>query len=256
MSDLKEVSAFREELSEHVDVPSHSMPPNILILRRQTVRQFPNNTMVALYYNDKLKQYFSIPYGGGIDSVVTPVAVKEETSQEAEVKRHEKEATKWDKRKKRWDAWKAQQKPASVKEEAAAPMGMPDYVAPMEIDKDKAPMGIDKFKAPMGIDKNTAPMGTPTRPKWHYGKQPQILDVQNLDEGAISHLEKVKAFGADKPLYHKDGTQTKVDPQTAHALLTVHGALHPDNQKKMADAMEHSKVKFHKIVDFAWRQVK
>lgn len=351
---LKEFTDFRTEISEHVGVPAHSMPPNILILRRKTIRQFPNNVMVALYYNDKLGQYFSIPYGSVApdDAVITPVALKEGET---------------------------------------APMAIPDFVAPMGIENDKAPIGLDKNKAPMGIDKYKAPMSIPTRPKWHYGKQPQVLDLQNLDEAmkhevgdevryrlgaeghlrvgtvrqimpehlvvkrdgshykvpkdsvvhnsrtgytreelnegmfnstsyarskwmqdfnahakkqgnpvlskrdtdraknyfvsghtpeeafqkvlagtqltgkplkeelnedAISHLQKVKTFGTDKPLYHKDGSQTKVDPTTANALLTVHQALHPDNRKKFADALEHSKPKFHKMLSFAWAQVK
>src|ERR1700675_1998441 len=82
---MKEFQALRtelnknvEDLAEHIAIANSSMPPNILILRRKTVRQFPNNTMVALYYNDKLGQYFSIPYGGDAPGVVTPVALKED----------------------------------------------------------------------------------------------------------------------------------------------------------------------------------
>ena len=75
---MKDFSKLRTELNEHVDVSHNSMPPNILILRRKTVRQFPNHVMVALYYNERLNQYFSIPYGGDADdSVITPVSLKE-----------------------------------------------------------------------------------------------------------------------------------------------------------------------------------
>ena len=42
------------------DAP-HDMPA-VLIMRRKTVRQFPNGQMVALYYIDKLDKYISIPY--------------------------------------------------------------------------------------------------------------------------------------------------------------------------------------------------
>jgi hypothetical protein len=31
---------------------------------------YPNNTKIALYYNQKLDKYFSIPYGGGVDAPV------------------------------------------------------------------------------------------------------------------------------------------------------------------------------------------
>ena len=91
--------------------------------------------------------------------------------------------------------------------------------------------------------------------KYKREDQGETVKEENLNEDAISHLQKVKAFQTDKPLYHKDGSQTKVDPTTANALLTVHGALEPHNQKKMADALEHSKAKFHRILDFTWKKV-
>lgn len=387
---MKEFTEFRTELNEGIeDLVEHvTMPPNILILRRKTVRQFPDGVMVALYYNDKLGLQFSIPYGPTQNPVVTPTSLGE----------------------------------SEQLQEKTAPMGIPDY------------------KAPMGIDKNKAPMGIPTRTKWHYGKQPQVLDLQNLDEisipaanraynerqrrgeealkksdyktatghftkavktvhlrakkhatvdaggvvregrirqgkesgwwmadfekhvvkanpqhagkiswddaqfhhnqgrtpeeaakkytdsnptpheshfhreseelnegaaddkrqeqqktlwakrqkrwvdwkdkqakiqadmktagskrdyddhymeeGVIEHLRKVKEFDTDKPLKHKNGSHTMVDPTTAHALLTVHDALHPDNQKKFADHLGHSQHKFHKMLDFTWKNVK
>ena len=202
---LKEFSDFRVELNEGVEeveenfIPHSSMPPNILILRRKTVRQFPNNVMVALYYNDKLGQYFSIPYGGeagGEKSVITPVALKEN---EDDRKRFEREKQ--------------------------------DFVK-----KDKELSRLARLSAEMN-------------------KKP-LKENGQIQEDAISHLQKVKAFQTDKPLYHKDGSQTRIDPTTANALLTVHGALHPDNRKKFADALEHSQPKFHKMLDFAWKQVR
>jgi len=43
-------------------------PPFVLLLKRKAIRQYPNKTKVALYYNQKLDKYFSIPYGPKIDS--------------------------------------------------------------------------------------------------------------------------------------------------------------------------------------------
>lgn len=77
-----------------------------------------------------------------------------------------------------------------------------------------------------------------------------------IQEDAISHLQRVRAFKTSTALNHKDGSQTKVDPQTANALLTVHAAMHPDNKKKFSDALEHSQGKFHKMASFSWAQVK
>lgn len=80
---MKNFQKFRQNLSESelVQESGVALPPNILILRRQTVRQFAGHTLVALYYNDKLDQYFSIPFGGAEDSIITPSAMKEETEQ-------------------------------------------------------------------------------------------------------------------------------------------------------------------------------
>lgn len=58
-------------------------PPYILVLKRQNVRQFPGNMMVALYYNEKLNKHFSVPYGKGMDaSIQAEETITELTEQE------------------------------------------------------------------------------------------------------------------------------------------------------------------------------
>ena len=51
-------------------------PPAVLIMKRKSIRQFPNNQRVALYFIDKLKKYISIPYTGSrwssAESIPTP----------------------------------------------------------------------------------------------------------------------------------------------------------------------------------------
>jgi hypothetical protein len=49
-----------EDLEEGYGKPVD--PPAVLVLKRKSIRMFPNNTRIALYYNDKLKKVFSIPY--------------------------------------------------------------------------------------------------------------------------------------------------------------------------------------------------
>ena len=53
-----------EESTE--DIPKD--PPFVLLLKRKAIRMYPNKTKVALYYNQKLDKYFTIPYGKGVDS--------------------------------------------------------------------------------------------------------------------------------------------------------------------------------------------
>lgn len=51
-------------------------PPNILLLKRITVRLFPDGTKVALYYNRLLDKHFTIPYGPGINAPLQAEAVE------------------------------------------------------------------------------------------------------------------------------------------------------------------------------------
>jgi hypothetical protein len=43
-------------------------PPFVLMLKRKAIRMYPNNTKIALYYNQKLDKYFSVPYGPSVSS--------------------------------------------------------------------------------------------------------------------------------------------------------------------------------------------
>lgn len=57
------------EIQEETLLESHELP-NILVLKRQMVRQFSNKTKIALYYNQRLDKYFSIPYGDAISGII------------------------------------------------------------------------------------------------------------------------------------------------------------------------------------------
>ena len=59
---------------EATDTPKD--PPNVLVLKRKSIRMFPDNTRIALYYNNTLDKYFSVPYGPKIDSPVQAEEVK------------------------------------------------------------------------------------------------------------------------------------------------------------------------------------
>ncbi len=42
--------------------PLNKLPPQILVMRRMSIRQFPNGQNVALYYVDKINKYVTVPY--------------------------------------------------------------------------------------------------------------------------------------------------------------------------------------------------
>lgn len=59
--------AVREELEEAApsatsDVAFVPDPPAVLVIKRRAVRLYPDGTRVALYFSDKLKRYFTVPF--------------------------------------------------------------------------------------------------------------------------------------------------------------------------------------------------
>lgn len=51
-------------------------PPNILIMRRKSIRQFPNKQRVAMYYVDKINKYVTVPYTAMQWSAMAPEEVE------------------------------------------------------------------------------------------------------------------------------------------------------------------------------------
>ena len=63
VGDVPEPEVTKEEFEElqenRVDLRT---PPFVLVLRRKAIRMYPEGTRVALYYNQPLNRYFSVPY--------------------------------------------------------------------------------------------------------------------------------------------------------------------------------------------------
>ena len=43
--------------------------PNVLVLKRKSIRSYPDGMTVAIYYSDRLKKYISVPFGN--DTTIT-----------------------------------------------------------------------------------------------------------------------------------------------------------------------------------------
>ena len=56
---MKTFSEFKQSLNES---KGSIDPPNILIMKRKTVRMYPNKQRVALYFVDKVNKYITVPY--------------------------------------------------------------------------------------------------------------------------------------------------------------------------------------------------
>ena len=69
----KSRQAVREEVElneARMDTPLVPDPPVILVIKRKAVRLYPDGTRIALYWSDKIKRAFSIPYGPMVDAPV------------------------------------------------------------------------------------------------------------------------------------------------------------------------------------------
>lgn len=59
-----------EEVKEQYEVIEENFkgePPTILLLKRKAIRFYPNGTKIALYFNDRMNKYFSVPYSDEVD---------------------------------------------------------------------------------------------------------------------------------------------------------------------------------------------
>lgn len=68
-----ETKDYDENLGESTVRPDPMDPPAVLIMRRKSIRQFPNGQRVALYYVDKINKYVTVPYVAMQWSSMAPV---------------------------------------------------------------------------------------------------------------------------------------------------------------------------------------
>lgn len=81
VSEEVEVEEIIEAASDNPD----KAPPFVLLLKRQAIRIYPNNTKIALYYNDRLGKYFSIPFVSDKADMIQAQESVEELQEEVQI---------------------------------------------------------------------------------------------------------------------------------------------------------------------------
>lgn len=81
-----------------------------------------------------------------------------------------------------------------------------------------------------------------------------VIQAEAVD--AIGQLQKIKDSHSHGTVNHKDGSASKVDVQTAHAILTVHKSLNDENKTKFADMVARSSHHMQKAANFAVSKMK
>ena len=79
----------KEEFELEENKNSKGTPPFTLVLKRKAIRQYPDKTRVALYWSDKLKRHFTVPYEedtGDITGIIQSESVMETLQKIAQTK--------------------------------------------------------------------------------------------------------------------------------------------------------------------------
>lgn len=78
MKTLKELRSLCEKTESRDSMD----PPAVLLMKRKSVRMFPNNQRVALYFVDKINKYVTVPYTAMQWSSIGGMDEETETEQE------------------------------------------------------------------------------------------------------------------------------------------------------------------------------
>ena len=221
----------RRAVREDVEVPEEPVmlqedkdPPLVLVIKRKAIRLYPDGTRIALYYNEKLKKYFSVPYqyGSGMDA---PIQSEEVELEEASN-----------------DPWKDK------------------HFGPTKIIKQKYHVKTDTKSYNVKADNEDHAHKLVTK----HAPGSKIVSIEHkgrimeetIDEAVMDTLHKIVNDKQAKSVKFASGHTRKVDHFTASALTQVHNALNDDNKKKFADMVHKSPEHFMKASDFAFKRAK
>tara|TARA_R110000824_G_scaffold49838_26_gene139742 strand:+ start:2978 stop:3586 length:609 start_codon:yes stop_codon:yes gene_type:complete len=81
-----------------------------------------------------------------------------------------------------------------------------------------------------------------------------VGEGEELLENVMDSLKKIVMKKTASGVRFDDGGRVKIDTTTASAILGVHGALNPMNQKKMAELLSKNSASFQKMAKFSFKQ--
>jgi len=215
--------AVREDVEELTDEPvmlqEDKDPPLVLVIKRKAIRMYPDGTRIALYYNERLKKYFSVPYqyGSGMDAPIQSEEVEPIDELSSEL----------------LDRYKEKAKKSS------------DDLAGQGKYRQSNDRTLNVMKATgKQIEKTTASI------RKHLNKE------EYVEEAVMDTLHKIVNNKSAQSVKFASGHTRKIDHFTASAITQVHKALNDDNKKKFADMVHKSPEHFMKASDFAFKRAK
>ena len=215
--------AVREDVEELTEEPivlqEDKDPPMVLVIKRKAIRMYPDGTRIALYFNERLNKYFSVPYrhGEGIDAPVQAEGVSH-------------------------DPWK---------DKHFGPTKIIKQKYHVKTDTKSYNVKADNEDHAHKLVTKHAP-GSKIVSIEHKGR---IME-ETIEEAVMDTLHKIVNDKSAKSVKFASGHTRKVDHFTASAITQVHNALNDDNKKKFANMVHKSPEHFMKASDFAFKRAK
>ena len=218
--------AVKEEVEteEPIILQEDKDPPMVLVIKRKAIRMYPDGTRIALYFNERLNKYFSVPYnyGSGMDAAIQAEEVELEEASH--------------------DPWKDK------------------HFGPTKIIKQKYHVKTDTKSYNVKADNeehahklvSKHDPGSKIVSIEHKGR---IME-ETIEEAVMDQLHKIVNDKQAQSVKFASGHTRKVDHFTASALTQVHKALNDENKKKFADLVHKSPEHFMKASDFAFKHAK
>ena len=267
------VDRMEEEIEvteEPVILQEDKDPPLVLVIKRKAIRMYPDGTRIALYYNERLKKYFSVPYqyGSGMDA---PIQSEEVVSEMNIGKKKPKPDTHHivDKEGKTLSLASYLDKASAVKDLEKHPGGKVVTLGPKGKVKEEVEQ-IDEIgdpaemyrKATEAAKAKLQTMRALDRTREYEKKRLETSKLKTqkeeveITEAVMDQLHKIVNNKQAQSVKFASGHTRKVDHFTASAITQVHKVLNDDNKKKFADMVHKSPTHLQKAADFAFKQAK
>ena len=217
VGDTKEIKTEEYEV-EVEQLDEEQNPPFVLVLKRKSVRLFPDGTKVALYTSTKTDRVFTVPFKDG--DMLQPLQAEEVEELEERI---------------------VTPGTGTSSDPLTARTGILRSI--------KTGDNVNRAKSQL----KTAIKSTVQNKE--HGKSNLPEEVENIFEG-IESLKKIVNGKSAGYVKHSDGTSTKVDHYTASAILAVHNHVNDDNKKKLNDMVTKSRHHLTKVADFAFKKMK
>jgi hypothetical protein len=217
VGDTKEIKTEEYEV-EVEQLDEEQNPPFVLVLKRKSVRLFPDGTKVALYTSTKTDRVFTVPFKDG--DMLQPLQAEEVEELEERI---------------------VTPGTGTSSDPLTARTGILRSI--------KTGDNVNRAKSQL----KTAIKSTVQNKE--HGKSNLPEEVENIFEG-IESLKKIVNGKSAGYVKHSDGTSTKVDHYTASAILAVHNHVNDDNKQKLNDMVTKSRHHLTKVADFAFKKMK